>query len=710
MLYNIKENYIVNDSTNNITIESHSYSNEVKKLMADLVEDENNDNLSDLEIKSNLLHYKVNNHLLFSLSETNFVDFTPQRSDESILPNTSNRLDEYEAQVYDTSSKRKRALPLTLKYVNYAGEAPQSIYDLPSSYRGWLRKSPISSLIKSDYLVTNTFVDLREANDNIANTIDNQYQRMDNLFIADVTRNIQNQYGGQKVTLLSNGNHSYEATKDSLVGNIFIPCGDAYPLEAPYIYATDGDTYIQRFDFNKTQPFDPEYWQQFYESLSYIGTSYINLDGRYDKWRTTKNFIAKHKGNYGLVNMAYSQLNNFFTYRTLDYARLNEDNKPSSIAFSLQKFNQEFVDKWLNINLASTQDLDGRAGKLRKIFNFNGKLLAFQDSAISEIIFNPRVQINTSDNIPIEITNSGKFQAFATLNNKSGCVNKWSIKQIGGRLFYIDNLNKDIMAISSEGFENITSSFGFKTWGDKFLGNTEIFNPRIHNNFIVSADNINGDVYFNWKPLLLEGSTLTEYEVSPYEDINLWGKTEGFSGSLLFNNDMSYFEAELPYKDVSFMFNIDVDFFSVLNNTSEGSFKIYRQNTGPSNVHFDTYYPTYIDYMMGPDYPGDKVFNSISYKHEIYDADQNGLFVPNKTFEDMYVRNNFQKGKKVLMENNQLTGYTKKKFNTWGVTFPREFGTMNRIRSQWIRLRLKYNQPDVNFDMQLHDLELNYTI
>ena len=54
-------------------------------------------------------------------------------------------------------------------------------------------------------------------------------------------------------------------------------------------------------------------------------------------------------------------------------------------------------------------DLDGDKGPINKLLNYNNEIFAFQDKGISRIIYNPRVQIPTSDNTPIELSTSGNY-------------------------------------------------------------------------------------------------------------------------------------------------------------------------------------------------------------------------------------------------------------------------------------------------------------
>ena len=112
--------------------------------------------------------------------------------------------------------------------------------------------------------------------------------------------------------------------------------------------------------------------------------------------------------NFNLFNPIYSQHDNFFNYRILDkdYYKLNQFS--NVVTWSKEKVLAEEVDTWANITMANTLDLDGSKGKVNALKTFNNEIYCFQDTGISNILFNSRVQIPASDGVPIEISNGYK--------------------------------------------------------------------------------------------------------------------------------------------------------------------------------------------------------------------------------------------------------------------------------------------------------------
>ena len=89
--------------------------------------------------------------------------------------------------------------------------------------------------------------------------------------------------------------------------------------------------------------------------------------------------------------------------------------------------------------MASTLDLDGDKGEVVSLNTFRNEIFAFQKMGLSNILFNNRVQIPTSDGVPIEITNGLKVSGKRYISNTIGCANKWSITESPSGLYFIDN-------------------------------------------------------------------------------------------------------------------------------------------------------------------------------------------------------------------------------------------------------------------------------
>jgi hypothetical protein len=63
-------------------------------------------------------------------------------------------------------------------------------------------------------------------------------------------------------------------------------------------------------------------------------------------------------------------------------------------------------------------------------------------------LFNSRVQIPSSDGVPIEITNGLKVQGKRYISSTIGCNNKWSIVSTVSGLYFMDNSTDSIYKFS----------------------------------------------------------------------------------------------------------------------------------------------------------------------------------------------------------------------------------------------------------------------
>lgn len=428
---------------------------------------------------------------------------------------------------------------------------------------------------------------------------------------------------------------------------------------------TEGDTYYQRYDCLKTYPFTLEDTNSIVEILSFMVETRINIDGRYDKNRGSNSLVAT-PDNYNLINPVYSQTNNFFTYRVLNEDSYTLNSFPTTITWSLEKSLGERVDSWTNITMSSILELDGDKGKINSLKVFNNEIFCFQDTGLSNILFNNRVQIPTSDGVPIEITNGMKVQGKRYISNTIGCNNKWSICESPYGIYYVDNISTDIYFFNGQ-LTSLADKLGFKQWIST-RSKLDKWDPVNFNNFRTYYDKTNGDVYFTDK-----------------EDC------------LVYSEKLGQFTSFMDYNRVPYMFNFKDRFLSIKDS------KLWHQEAGEYNYFFGEFRPFSITYRVNPDMPLDKTFNNIEFRADTW----NGDTLTDVTFDTLEVWNEYQYGKsdlKKLFKPSNL----KKKFRIWGAFIPRdEANHRDRIRNPWIYLKLSMNEVN-NYRTEFHDLIVRY--
>lgn len=473
---------------------------------------------------------------------------------------------------------------------------------------------------------------------------------------------------------LSNGN------KDIISQYSFIPAGEAIELigDTISLRGNHGDTYYQRWDCLKTFPYSTDDKNQYIDITSFFVESRINLDGRYDKQRGLKYNLGVLNTNFNLINKSYTQRNNFFNYRQIEDEGVN--NFPNQITISKTKVLGEDIDSWTNITLASVFNLDGDKGKLNAIRKINNDLYCFQDNGISRLLYNSRVQVNTSDGVPIEIANSAKLQDKQYLSDSIGCQNKWAIKSTSSGIYFIDNYNGGLYKLTSNGIESISNNKMKNYFSSLPIGEWSPNNITAK----IDYDDITKDLYIITKDSSLAyneflGEFTSFYSYNPLYIVNLQDKslqlqTERIQDSALSEDITNIWES---YKG------------------NYGSF--YGSDKAEANVEF----------IANGDFDSDKVFETVELTTSDI-AKINNWKADCYPFDTLEVSNEYQRGKNEASSIN-----VKKKFRTWRWQIPRnskknEDGIItnrDRIRNMWAKIKLskKYNSS-----LSIYDINVAY--
>lgn len=468
-------------------------------------------------------------------------------------------------------------------------------------------------------------------------------------------------------------------SEDALSSNRWIPAGPFVDIvengkpKSFIIEMLQGDTYYQRYDHLKTYPFTLEDQNSLVEIGSVMLETRVNIDGRYDKNRGYPGLVL-NPTNFNLMNDVYSQQDNFFTQQYINRDRAEVDNFVNSITWTKTKSLSEDIDTWTNITLASTLDLDGDKGRLRAMKLFNNEIIAFQDNAISNILFNSRVQMNASDGIPIEIANSGKVDGKRYISNHIGTVNKFGIIETPLGLYFMDNNSTSIYQYNGQ-LNDISDGLGFRAWCSDHI-KPDDFGKPLDQIFTGHYDRSNSDLYFN----------------NPQYSL-------GFSS--LLNQFTSFYS----YENIPFMFNVRDKFFSL--RLQGGNTEVWEQNAGDYNYYYGEFKPFYTHIIANKDMTKDKIFNTLEFRADSYDGEN---LLNYDTFDRLDVWNEYQRGSLNLLDRINHPSSLKKKFRVWKANFPREAGKpLNRIRNTWVNVKLGKYTPN-KLRTVLHDMTVHYTV
>lgn len=488
----------------------------------------------------------------------------------------------------------------------------------------------------------------------------NQYLSSENgdnaLPIFELYRdNVINRYGGTSETAL----------KD----NLWIPAGEAVSIESSKIVLDQGDTWFGYFECLKTYSFTPQDINQIIEIGSFYVESHVNMDGRYDRNKAQVSNLYMSPINFNLFNPVYNQLDNFYNYRVLDDDFYTLNDYPNQITWTKEKQFAAETDLWTNVTMASTYSLDGTKGKIESLNVWKDNIYCFQNKGVSEVIFNPRVQIPTSDGIPIEITNNYKLQGHRYISDGIGCNNKQSIKVTPAGVYFIDSISNNLYHIGGQGADitDISTSHNMASW---FANNS--VDKTLY-------DDVNHDLYL-----------INNKEALCYSEI------------------LNQFVSRMSYDNLKLLESYNTKIFSLRES------KLYRMFKGEYNKFFNKFKPWHIKFVSnGMDQNLshlDKVFSNIDYRMDISQNDEIRHF---ESFNSLRINNEYQDTNDVaLYFNKETSSNLKKKFRVWRIDVPRDkVNRRDRIRNTWCNVKLEFNKESLsNAKAVLHDINMIYYI
>lgn len=509
--------------------------------------------------------------------------------------------------------------------------------------------------------------------------VDKLYEYNNYYYLVDIVSKEENPYEQYTYT----DDHRLVYNKDIVSQYSFIPISDTVQCIDNNVDITShtGDTYYQRWDCLKTFPYSTDDKQQYIDITSFFIESRINLDGRYDKQRGLNYNLGVTNENFNLINNNYTQQNNYFNYRDIYIDEIH--NFPNQLTYSKTKTLGEDIDTWTNQTLASVFDFDGLKGDITELKVFNNNIYCFQDTGIARLLFNSRVQINTSDGVPIEIANNAKLDDVVYISDTIGCSKKESISKSSNGIYFIDNKNKALYRLNDQGIQPISEG--------KF------------NKFFKERDvDVNYITFFDMNTMDLYIYIPTMYCVAFNEKLNEF--TSFYSYTI--NNKACLFN--LKDKTLQLVENVTEDYSSFVSNLYEyykGEYGNFYDND-KNIIGSINGISTEIEFIANPEFDGDKIFDVVEFNdNNIYAIERNKTIVQSKTtFDYLTVSNEYQKS---------TVGVSalKKKFRTWRWQIGRDMlntGKRDRIRNEWAKIKLeKYNYKE---NRKIYGINIAYYI
>ncbi len=365
------------------------------------------------------------------------------------------------------------------------------------------------------------------------------------------------------------------------------------------VEATEGDVYVGRYDCLRVASGEDQVIRT-NDIVSIICESYTNPDGRYDVNRFNADTRNVNFNNYNLRNEVYDQTNNYFNYNRTDYRVIEEKSTfPTQFTWSLAKLPNSLTDQWTDITGASTYALLGECGSLSRIVNFNNQLYAFQKNGVSNILFNNRVQIPTSDGMPIEISNNYDVNGVRYLSTSQGLQNKFAYTSTNRAMYFIDDHLKTLNIFDGQSITDLSISKGMSSWIKRNTGDpSNATYTGILSNYKLSTDYINSNVYIH-----------NDKDCLAYSEL------------------LGAFTSFYDYQNTLTKFNVDTELLAIksTNNTTQ----LYKQHSGNK---YNTFFgepakESYIHYLVNPNPTMDKVFNNIEFRGDLFNSINNKLLL-----------------------------------------------------------------------------------
>lgn len=498
--------------------------------------------------------------------------------------------------------------------------------------------------------------------------------------------------------------------ESSLKDCLWLPAGDSVPLSSDMtITFKYGDTYYQRYDCLKTYSFTLEDPNSIVEIGSFMCETRINIDGRYDKNRGNTSNLNVLNTNFNKINPVYTQRDTFFNYRMLDsdYYKINK--YPASVTWTKTKTSASNIDTWTNITLANILDLEGNKGEVTSLNTYNDSIFCFQQQGVSNILFNSRVQIPTSDGVPVEISNNYKVDGKRYLSGDLGCTNKWSIQVTPSGIYFIESISKALYHLSDKGLVPVSDSHGMSNFFDTFSKSNIVWNGN------------------EWRGV-------KSFYDKNYNDLYV----SNANTSINFSDTLGQFVSFFDYGGVPAMFNIGDKFYAITNDGTKCS--LWRMFDGEYNNFFGKLKPYDFTFVSNSNEGIDKTFTNLLLRTDFYQdgadkviIDGNTIDIPYKDrlnsklfFDYVQVYNEYQDtGKVPLTFKNAKPSNLKKKFRLWALDIPRDKNNkLDRIRNNWTYIKLGNNSIQENATdkdkansslgsnkhMILHDVTVNFHI
>ena len=447
-----------------------------------------------------------------------------------------------------------------------------------------------------------------------------------------------------------------------------------------------GDTYVQNFRFlrivRKDTDVSNQGTKQYEEIVEFTTETTVDLKNRNDvSFGAWDSKFQIKDADYHKYNYVYSQPSDLIIRRNLDYNFKKAKNFDTNIIASKVKVAGEIIDSWTDVLQNEVITLDGKFGSINNLHSFKDEIFALQDNAVAFISIQPRVQVQGSDGIAVQLGTGNVLERYKYITTELGSKNKWSVVNSPTAFYFYDTINNNLHICSGQDVNELSDLKGMHPY---FVNNVNkqlinVDNPIIRSGISSGYDYLNNEVFFTF---LQDNKSFT---------IN-------------FNDNSKTFVSMFDYLPSRYISRGD-KFFAV----PQDSKSIYKQYSGEYNKFFGQYYPSYVTLNVNPEYDLDCVFDNVNFKSECY---LNNIDQPDKTLTGIRAYSDYQDSNigntitpLLLGRNNNL----RRKFRDWNALVPRHYNKRERIRGSYVKIKLQFDNTN-NYKFVLHPVNIFYTV
>ena len=492
----------------------------------------------------------------------------------------------------------------------------------------------------------------------------------DNVMLAEIVATVENQYGGK----------FYE---DRSV-NKYISVGRYQSITTTtYNIINNGDVFVGDFTFSRISRINGSQFNQnriqMAETIRIPVETTINIkqrsDNSYGGWESR--FLPTNEEAHK-YNLVYSQEANALYNMPDPFLFVKNTHFTNRILATKPKIAGEIIDSWTDILVNEEMYVEGEYGRINRMIKYNDTLYCFQRDGVSVVSVLPRVQLNPTDSIAIELGLGSVLNNYQYINTNSGCDDFNGIVSTSSAIYYGDRIRRTINIIEGSTVSGLSDSLGISQYVKGYDTNNQ-FKP----NYSLGFNPITDDVMFTIQRQSNDNS--------------------GSFETLVYDEGIKRFTSILDLP-AAFIFTVDAKMHSVPNISNRKN-EVWNHFIGYNSCNFyGVQKALELTMCLNPEgAENDNIFNSIEWTHDIVDTKTLAHYQDNITSFESW--NDYQTSNAPTLPID-----IRRRFRMSRLYIPRSTtNNFDRMRGHYLFIKLKYLPDDPKKTIILNDTVLYYS-